>query len=280
MNNPFSELSKAIESTLKYSQFINDSVKSAIKTYLDFYDKINEYLESVNIPELLYSFGKGLEQTTEDVENFKKVIVALGYPPSPSLDIRLMRAIGREYVASGEENLIKVIDETMLNFYNPTKINQIKLDWNRHLFLRERIKLFNQALNAHNLGMYALVSPSLLSQMEGVIIERYDIKQRVNGEQFRNLVKDLFTESDNIFDFNNELRKFYLDNVLVGFHHGREIKSDVSRHAILHGGDKPISFGTEVVSLKVILMMDSIIDRLSELNEEEIQSTKDKYSFN
>lgn len=255
---------------------LRNSISEAMKPIVDFGIKMNEYFNSEEMQKTFNNIIEGIEQTEEDVTNYKKAMLLLGYPPNISTDIFLMREIGREFIDNKTAYLEHTIDDIIKNYYNPAKMAEIKNQWENYEFLNERICLLRQAINAHNLGMFAISIPSILSQMEGVIIEGYKIKQKVEGYKFKQIIIELFKNEEGFsFNFDNEVRDFYLNFILVGFTHGMEIKSEVSRHAILHGGAKPNIFNKEEVSLKIILMMDNILYRVNELTEEEIIETKE-----
>ncbi|MGG3925691.1 hypothetical protein ABET51_06790 [Metabacillus fastidiosus] len=271
---------KSMRKIGEMAQDITNAISVAIVPVIEFTKEINEYLSSEKVQTTFRNFVEGIIQTEEDIKNYKEVIVLIGYPPSISTDITLMRQIGQEFMENRETGLKDIIDDVMKKHYSPKKIDEIKSLWESFSFLLDRKSLLRQALTAHNLGMYALSIPSLLSQMEGIIVDGYKIKQKVEGWQFKKLVRQLFNNPDNeAFDFDNELREFYLKFILARFNHGQEIQSDVSRHAILHGGAKPVNFAKEEVSLKIILMMENIIYRIDNLTENEIREAKKKLGF-
>lgn len=61
------------------------------------------------------------------------------------------------------------------------------------------------------------------------------------------------------FSLDDAVLYFYLILVLDDFVHGKEIKSPLSRHAILYGAD--IKFGNRLNSLRVILLIDYFVSR-------------------
>ncbi|MFP3489612.1 hypothetical protein R0K20_18625, partial [Staphylococcus sp. SIMBA_130] len=75
------------------------------------------------------------------------------------------------------------------------------------------------------------------------------------------------------FSFDQQVEKYYVDTILAEFTRGEEIKSDLSRHAILHGADT--DYGTKVNSIKTILVLDTIIEKLDEMYKD-IEGSKRK----
>lgn len=280
MENKNNKIFDSLTNIGKVAMEFSNAISESIKPMIELAGKVNEFLQSEKVRETFKNIAEGIIETEEDIINYKEVMGILGYPPSTSTDFILMRQIGREFIENGETNLREVIDDVMKDHYDLTKINEMKLEWGRHKFVKDRVSLLRQALTAHNLGMYALSIPSLLSQMEGIIIEGYKIKGKVNGYQFKKIVESLFINPDDeSFDFNNEIRDFYIRFILDGFVHGQQIRSDVSRHAILHGGAKPSFFAKEEVSLKLILMMDNILQRINQLKDNEINEVKKELGY-
>jgi len=283
MTNELRDFYQTIENLGKTAENVCNAISNSIQPLVNIATQFNEVLQSEKVKETfrnLAEFAEGVYQTEEDIKSYKEVMLILGYPPNVSMDIYLMREIGREYIKYSETDLKLIIDEVMVNHYNPIKIDEIKNTWETYEFIKERLPLLRQVMNAHKLGMFALSIPSLSSQMEGIIIDAYKITGRVAWWKFEKLVKEFFySNGDETFDFNNEIGSFYNKFILDGFEHGKEIKYDVSRHAILHGGAKPVSFAKEEVSLKLILMMDNILYRVSELTDIEIEETRRKLKF-
>jgi len=57
-----------------------------------------------------------------------------------------------------------------------------------------------------------------------------------------------------IYSYDQAIKTFLFNVILVGFEHGTIPKSFLSRHAILHGADT--TYGTVTNSLKSILLFD------------------------
>ena len=128
---------------------------------------------------------------------------------------------------------------------------------------------------AHNLRMYNVSIPALLAQLEGLIVDSFHIKGNVDGHVLGMLLSILLkSDTKKAFNFDNEIHKYYNDNILIGFKHGDAIKSSLSRHAILHGADK--AFGTEANSLKAILLFDHIAESVRKIDESMISEAKNR----
>ncbi|MHC3396059.1 hypothetical protein ACV1QZ_06420 [Bacillus subtilis] len=266
---------KKYESSTSINTILNSS---SIMPTLKLGISLNE--EKEKIKQSFKRIIEEAEKSEEDFKRFKEVILFLGYPPSDNMDIRLIRKIGKVCIEEGVNHLKKIIDDLMKEFYSPERIDHLMKEWESYSFLKDRLPLLGQALKAHNLGMYSVAVPSLLSQMEGIIIDGFDVKGEVPGYLFKRLISLLF-DNESISDktdkskaeelaellrFEKLICDYYFNFLLEHFEHGQEEVSNVSRHAILHGGARPISYNHEHISLKMIIMMDNIIYQVSLLN--------------
>src|SRR5690606_5130815 len=124
--------------------------------------------------------------------------------------------------------------------------------WESSNILRKRMPLLRNAIMAHNLGMYDLVVPSVLSQLEGFLVDLFEYKGKVFGKTQLVFLKHLLLENRNEYSFDDAIHEYYSQQILESFEHGKETESGVSRHAILHGGET--GFGKETTSLKILLL--------------------------
>jgi hypothetical protein len=163
----------------------------------------------------------------------------------------------------------------MIRFYNDRRIVNIGYNWENKTILSERISILRSVIMAHNLGMYNVSIPAILAQLEGTIIDAFQINSRVKGNHLKVLIKHLLLDNNNFigsFNFDDAIEKYYSENILMSFSHGSELGSDLSRHAILHGGDK--YYGKEIVSIKAILLFDYIVEAIDDLKESTISHAK------
>ncbi|MFL0361792.1 hypothetical protein ACH0BF_02085 [Pseudobacillus sp. 179-B 2D1 NHS] len=235
------------------------------------------FFEVNKVAEALRRWSEGIEDTKEDMITFKKAMVDLGYPPNDWIDIRKLRQIAQDYSENGKEHVAEYIDEFMVKFYDEKMLETIRANWNEKSYLKNRLPLLRNAIMAHKLGMYDLVVPAVLSQLEGLIIDSFEIKGFVNEDIQLILLEHLLLKNKEIthsFDYDDAIYEYYSTNILVSFKHGSFIKSDVSRHAILHGGYT--NFGKETSSLKVLLLIDYLIDAIEDLREKTIKLAKEE----
>ncbi|WEZ07571.1 hypothetical protein P5663_16255 [Priestia flexa] len=253
--------------TLEATQLISPQIRKLRRSTINVPNIVRDAMVGLN--ETFQKIAKGLEETEEDIKIFRSAIVKLGYPPNGSIGIPNLRSIAQDYDIYGEEYVQEYIDEFMVNYYDGVILREMLLIWEGYSFIEKRLPLLRNAIKAHNLKMFELVVPSVISQLEGIVIDAFEIRGKVNGQILEILLEYLFIENNkeerfNFFD--KSIYDYYINKVLVTFEHGYAIKSDISRHAILHGGDT--KFGEETVSLKAILLLDSLIEAISELRDD------------
>lgn len=219
----------------------------------------------LQIQETLKRISEGFIETEEDLKVFKVAIIDLGYPPHEGMGIWNMREIAKMYTED-KSTLEETIDYIMCEYYDDEFFTELGRMWENYEVLQNRLPILRNVIMAHNLGMYNVSIPAIIAQLEGVLIDSFEIKGYVNGVIIKMLLKELLKEEDSGFDFDGEIRKYYEKNILADFERGKIIKSDVSRNAILHGAD--ITYGKQIVSIKAILLFDTIATKLLHLDEE------------
>ncbi|MFU2014783.1 hypothetical protein ACM6Q7_06850 [Peribacillus butanolivorans] len=230
---------------------------------------IDSFLKQDRMVEMFEKITSGIVETEEDINIFKVAMVKLGYPPHYDVDIRKMRMIARDYVEN-KDQVAEYIDEFMAINYDAEAISEMLIKWEGKPFLDKRIQILRNVVRSHNQGMYHLSVLGIISQYEGIIVDAFNITGHVNGKIQKILLMNLLLQ-ENIgsFRFDKEILDYYVFNILVPFHHGETVISEVSRHAILHGGFA--NFGKESISLKVILLFDFLVDAIEDLTPESIE---------
>ncbi|MFC5604442.1 hypothetical protein [Sporosarcina koreensis] len=241
------------------------------------YAKLNKafqpYLDLTQFTQSFANIQSGILKTEEDIKVFKVAIVELGYPPHDGMAIGNMRAIAELYLDDKKE-LEDNIDEIMTHLYNASELKEILLFWEETKLVKKRLPLLRNAIMAHNLGMYDLVVPSIISQMEGLLVDTFHVKGRVDGTIQKVMLKNLLLKDESIssFSFDETIHEYFSDNVLASFEHGKQLGTDLSRHAILHGSDT--GFGKRTVSLKAILLFDYLVSASIKVKDDVIQECK------
>jgi hypothetical protein len=168
----------------------------------------------------------------------------------------------------------------MFEIYDEEYLDHILLKWEQRKLISSRISILRNVIKCHNQQMYNASIPTLLPQLEGTIANAFQHKGKLNSYHLKVYLKHLLIKpnEERVFSFEEALHNYYIQYVLVNFEHGKEIMSEVSRHAILHGG--LTSYGTKENSLKLILLFDFLIDCFDEITEEVIMKARKEIQEN
>lgn len=207
-----------------------------------------------------------LEEIGEDAITFNKLVIELGYPPHGDIPADLISGVAGNYEVEGIEEVKEYIDDLYFHIYEDQKIDALMVKWENNKILKNRLPILRNVIKCHTQQMYFASIPTLLPQLEGIMAEFYNHNGQMNGKVMKKyLDQTLKVERISEYSIEDALHDFYLEHILVKFNHGEELKSNLSRHAILHGGD--YKYGTKQNSLKLILMFDYLSDLLETLNE-------------
>lgn len=190
-------------------------------------------------------------------------MLEIGYPAHYEIPISTARKIVRYYQEHTLEETKYLVKEFFIKFYDNNKIGEILRRWKEINWVASRLRLLNEAVEAHVSGKYFLSVSTLLPQFEGIIADYFKhtgfLKQKKLEEYIGGLLQD-----KNTFSMDITVLYFYLDIVLDDFKHGEPVKSQMSRHAILHGCD--VDYGTEINSLCSILLIDYLLFKIGSSN--------------
>ncbi|UOE57301.1 hypothetical protein [Cytobacillus oceanisediminis] len=254
----------------QYKEFTTRIVESVVPIIEDVRKTVQESI--MNFPsESFVELGEMLRGINDEAIQFKSIIVELGYPPHTEISIPLMRGIVSDYNEHGIECVKEYIDEVMIFNFDYEFLDFLSRKWEKNEFVKDRIQVLRNVIKCHNQQMYSASIPTLLPQLEGIIAKGFKHEGILSGNHQKIYLKNLLidpSENEDAFKFEQALHNFYLQHILVNFKHGEVILSDVSRHAILHGGK--VDYGSEANSLKIILAFDFLLDSLSSLTEDVI----------
>ncbi|KFI01421.1 hypothetical protein P8879_02175 [Bacillus spizizenii] len=221
--------------------------------------------------------SKELNHARDDFRYFKKIMVEMGFPPHEEMEVKKMRKIVDDYKTKGKKYVESYLDDLVIAEFGIDFLSERLKYWEKHHeFLKKRMPLLRSCIRAHNLGMYYLVVPALLTQLEGIIFDSFKIKGSTTTAMLKKAI-DLLLETkndDSSISFHDNINKYYKEKILSGFSYGKPVGTDVSRHAILHGYD--LEFGKEIVSLKVILLLDYIIEAVDCMDSSKIPSCREE----
>ncbi|MBN8193949.1 hypothetical protein JI667_17505 [Bacillus sp. NTK074B] len=218
-----------------------------------------EFNDSLIKKYLNRNLEKEIEEENQMKELFQIVMLDLGFPPSNTLFPKEMKYILELYSSFNGNNSV-LLKEEITNFlidcYNEKELNILLRYWEQQTFCQNRIRILCEVIQGHILGFYNLSVPTMLSQIEGIIVEGFNHVGHMTVKVQKQYIADLLSCTD-IGSFDKTINEYFLNTILVSFEHGSEIKSDLSRHAILHGADT--NFGTKINSLKCILVFDYLL---------------------
>lgn len=247
-----------------------NSIQEAIGLVMDRGINIRTYLESINFDEKLKTFREYARQLEDDTSMFGLIMLEAEFPPHRSIPIIDIPKLVQIYDQEGKDHTRKLIERYFTLFvYNEEQIKKILKSWVEKEWLSKRNQILSQAIKGHLKGYYELTIPTLLAQIEGVLVDGMfklgatQPNKEIQYPEQKNFLAKVLLDDTSVFSFEQQLEKFYVDTILAQFTRGEEIESDLSRHAIMHGEDT--EYNTKVKSLKTILVLDTIVEKLDEL---------------
>lgn len=155
--------------------------------------------------------------------------------------------------------LITEINTFMEDYYTSDLIEELLNKWKINDILNHRMHIIKSAIEAHKDEKYDLSIPVLFAQLEGIVRENLHDKKRatMSYQNMRDYISDVRNGKKDV----ESLINYFKSNLHEGFQEGKELNSDLSRHAILHGYD--VAYGNKVNSLKLIIIFDIIQSEIS-----------------
>jgi hypothetical protein len=201
---------------------------------------------------------------SEVVAPFVEIMIEEEWPPpamEAPLNLRGMQVVVAARKA-GASDVGRIIERLMLMNHDRGVLEAIADSWSQRYLLKRRNPILQSALRAHLDGEYFCSVPTLLSQVEGVVVDGFGHVDWLSPQRYsrylESLVPDAGGQDDLVSDFRRAMRVFHKNVVLANFIHGQPVQSALSRHAILHGAD--VDYGKEATSLKAILLVDALQD--------------------
>ncbi len=155
------------------------------------------------------------------------------------------------------------IDKIVIDYFTAEKLNEIRKRWFLNQYFKDRGRFLNDAIDAHIQKKYTLSIPVLSPHIEGILTDWILGQKKISLDSFRdkkkwfkNLQSGL--EGGFITDYMLDFLFEYLDktSLFAGFEWSKEDGVTLNRHKLAHG--KRINYDTELNSLKVILLLDSV----------------------
>lgn len=194
--------------------------------------------------------------------------VKSGWWAIPTLPTSLRATALECYRETGERGLSK----TLLRYYRTNGCAELKAtieSWMDQPGFLLRQKIVRQALGAHVRGQYFLTVPVLFAQVESLCLEaiawipKLKNKNRLRKEHVERLCEVLYAAS-------NVSPRGFMEQTAATFDGGelrrREATIGVFRDEVLHG--QCLDYGTQLNSLKLFLMLDTLHYLLGRFLEE------------
>lgn len=261
------KLTEALENLSEKAMMVNEGTSknmNLISKQLEQFGKIEfpkiRFDEIFN--DLIENINKGLKQSEISIGHYKGFCFMLGYPPHNDISIPEIRGIVDLYNSlNGDLQKIKpIVDSFYIEKFDDVYIrDKFFGKWTNSGLLNNRSNIIEESLICFEQELYFAAIPLMFSQLEGLIADKNRHEGSMNGREFKKYMDKLFN-SKSSFSYDDELFNFFSNVLIVGFGHQEELKSFLSRHAIIHGGD--VEYGTKENYIKLILFFDSVHDKL------------------
>ncbi|WP_434476111.1 hypothetical protein [Bacillus hominis] len=228
------------------------------------FEKFNDTFKNWDFAKRLSELQKIANREKDIALEVKAIFLELDFPPHDDLFSNEAQEIVELYHTSELSITKAYVEELFLEKFDKQALVTMKSKWHGFEWLNNRISILEQVIEGHLKGYYNLTVPTLLAQTEGIVAQGFKHVGKMNGSKLEGFLTDLLSDHST-YSFDVQIHTFYTSRILAGFEHGKEINSSLSRHAILHGGDS--SYGTQVNSLKCILIFDYLLDRLNDRRE-------------
>lgn len=247
-------------------EILNNAMKPIIEAVSNLQLMIKKSLENIDFS-ILQEFRGAFDGFRETIikfgdssQKFKTFIIEVGYPPHYEiLPYEMIEIV--ELYETDKEKASAFLNKLMLEKFDSERLGQMFELWNQSNWIQNRIRIIKDIISAHELGLYNVSVPAAIAQIEGIIAQGFSHDGSMNGRVMKEYLTRLLSEESR-FSFDDAIKAFYFEKVLVSFEHGKPIRSYLSRNAILHGAD--VQYGTAENSLKSILLLDYIFAKISE----------------
>lgn len=239
----------------------SDKIKSELEAL-----RVNEgFLLSAEVTRLRGAYENALafieaQKVAANLEQrFDVILCECDWPPLLDFTHRDIKAIVDEYDRTEFKQFRKDFDAALLECYGLDALAEKITSWQDKGLRPERLFILKKAVEAHSIGDFVLSVPVILVQIEGVIAEGMKHTGWMGGTRIRKYLETL-ANGYAVEPFSSSAMDFVNSTVLEQFEWGSPLSSSLSRHAILHGA--ATEYGTEVNSLKALLLFDFVVTSL------------------
>ena len=192
---------------------------------------------------------------------------ALGWPPAGRLPVAQIDRLIAGF-RKGEIDRITAIRQ-IVEHHTPQQLRQMLDEWLLNPWLADRGKILTSAIEIHLDGHYEASIPTLLPQIEGVVVRQAGITGRSKQQKVITAAQKLLGVDDTEPDasgYSVRIAEWVEKEFFEGFTLGSGVVPSFSRNAILHGYDT--AYASEENSLRCILVFDHLQMVLAELDKQ------------
>lgn len=237
------------------------SVTTAFRKIAQVQNKMNEFFNSDRFRALeksIVEFSSLYLNYLEANEQFILIMLGLGWsPPMDLLPGTVLEIVEKQSQMESQE-FSSYVDDLLVRYYDEDLLRFKLEQWKNDVWWQQRLPIVQSAVEAHINQEYFLSIPTLLPQIEGIIVDGFGHRGYMGGKTLDRYISTLLSDTEVDASYSSIAKQFFYNVVLASFEHGELIESTLSRHAILHGAD--IAYGTSTNSLKTILLFDYIQD--------------------
>jgi hypothetical protein len=254
----FRRMGEVFQEAAENMAAIHEQLNQATQPMIKFAEAMQVQMKALDLEWI----AEGIRATSDDVEKFKMIMVEMGYPPHEDLEILQIRKIVNYYLQHGMQKAKEIVEQLLIQIFNKETLEEILNSWTSLEWLQTRLPILTEGIEAHNNKKWYTSIPTLLPQIEGIIAEKFKHTGWLKQDKLKYYVELLLNKKET-FSFDDSMQLFYFNVVLDSFQHGQILESPLSRHAILHGADT--NYGTELNSLRCILLLDYLIEKFDAL---------------
>ncbi len=208
---------------------MNDVMKPIIEAVANLQLTIKKSLENIDFSKL-QEFGRAFEGFRETIikygdssQRFKTYFTEMGYPPTYELlPYEVIEIV--ELYETDKEKAIPYVNKLMLEKFNSEALNRMLELWSQSNWTQNRAGIFKDIVRAHELGLYNVSVPAAIAQIEGIIAQGFSHDGKMDGSKMKEYLVRLLSE-DSQYSFDDAIKTFYFEKVLVSFEHGKPLRS-------------------------------------------------------
>jgi hypothetical protein len=193
------------------------------------------------------------------------LMLELGWPPILEASFPQMNEILVIYREEGPEAAQAYVEALAGDCYDDTTIRRKLASWGSDPLLSRRLRFLRAGVEAHLRHDYACSVPTLLPQVEGLVVDLYQGVPELEVARIEVLVDTLLVADDEGEDsalsrVDRLVREYYLQQVLRSIGRRDLVPDSLNRHCVLHGRD--LAYDTKANSLRALILFDYLTTSL------------------